>query len=99
MNLIFFRHNIPLNIIGNKCKSVTDEMTNSWNETTLPTILSGYKLEDIFKTGEFGLFYQCLPDKTYHLKGKKCSGGEKKQSKSSRNASATGEKLPIFIIG
>ena len=54
-------------------------MTSSWSETTLPTILSNYKLEDSFNADEFGLFYQCLPDKTYHLKGEKCSG-EKKQS-------------------
>ena len=30
------------------CKSVTNEMTSFWNETTLPTILSNYKLKDIY---------------------------------------------------
>ena len=49
-------------------------MTVPWNETTLPTLLSNYKLEDIFNADEFGLFYQCL--KTYHLSGEKCSGGK-----------------------
>ena len=43
----FFRHNISLKIIGGESKSVTPEMISSWNETTLPTILSNYKLEDI----------------------------------------------------
>ena len=46
---IIFRHNVSLKIIGGECKSVTPEMTSSWSETTLPTILSNYKLEDIFK--------------------------------------------------
>ena len=30
-------------------------MTAPWKETPLPTILSRYKLEDIFNTDEFGL--------------------------------------------
>ena len=77
MNLIFFRHKIFLKVIDGEYKSVTDKMTTSWNETTLPTILSNYKLEDLFNVDEFGLFYQCLTDKTYHLKGKSASKGKK----------------------
>ena len=77
MNLIFFRHNISLKVIGGECKSFKDEMTSSWNETTSPTILPNYKLDDIFDADEFGLFYQCLPDKAHHLKGEKCSEGKK----------------------
>ncbi|XP_063598619.1 tigger transposable element-derived protein 4-like [Penaeus indicus] len=68
---------ISLKTIGGEFKSVTPQMTCSWNETTLPTILSNYKLEDIFNADEFGLFYQCLPDKTYHFTGETCSGGRK----------------------
>ena len=75
--MIIFWHNISLKLIGGECKSVTDKMVSSWNETTLLTIMSNYKLEDIFHADEFGLFYQCLPDKTFHLKREKCSGGKK----------------------
>lgn len=53
---IFFRHNISLKIVGGESKPVTPEMTSSWYETTLPTVLSNYKLEDIFNADEFGLF-------------------------------------------
>ena len=90
-----------MKVIGGESKSVTPEMTSSWNETTLPTILSNYKLEDIFNADEFGLFYQCLPDKTYHLKGEKCSGGKKSKVRFTGMAagSAAGEKLPMFVIG
>ena len=35
-------------------KSCTQQMTTSWRETHLPTILSRYKLEDIFNADEFG---------------------------------------------
>ena len=50
-------------------------MTAAWKETCLPTILSKYELRDIYNADEFGLFDTCLPDKTFHLKGEKCSGG------------------------
>ena len=89
-----------MKIIGGESKSVTKEMTSSWRETTLPTILSNYKLENIFNADEFGLFYQCLPNKTYHLKGEKCSGGKKSKVRLTEMAaaSAVGDKLPMFVI-
>ena len=57
-------------------------------------------MEDIFNADEFGFFYQCLPDKTYHLKGEKCFGGKKSKARLTgmAAASATGEKLPMFVI-
>ena len=44
-------------------------MTGAWKETSMPTILSRYKLKDIYNADDFGLFYQGLPKKTLHLKG------------------------------
>ena len=81
--------------------SGTTEMTRSWNETTLPTLLSTYKLEDIFTADEFGLVYQCLPSKTYHLYGEKCSGGKNSKVRLTgmAAASAAGEKLEMFVLG
>ena len=85
--------------------SVTNEMITSWNETTLPTLLSNYelKLKDVFNADEFALFYQCLPNKTYHFKfkGENWSGGKRSKVKLTGMAagSATWEKLPIFVIG
>ena len=70
-----FRYGVSFKNISGESKSVTEEMTAPWTETTLPTILSRYPLENIFNADEFGLFYQCLPNKTLHLKGEKCSGG------------------------
>ena len=87
--------------ISGKSASVATEMTATWNETTLPTLLSNYKLEDIFNADEFGLFYQCLPPKTYHLSGEKSYGGRNSfvQLTGMMTASATGEKLEMFVIG
>ena len=76
-------------------------MTTPWTETTLPSILSRYSLEKVFNADKFGLFYQCLPNKTLHSKREKCSGG--KHSKihltGLADGNAYGERLPMFVIG
>ena len=76
-------------------------MATSWTKTTLPTILSCYPLENIFNKDEFGLFYQCLPNKTLHLKGEKCSDGKhsKIQLTGLAVGNAYGEGLQMFVIG
>ena len=95
------RNGISFKTISGESSAVTDDMTAPWNETTLPALLSNYKLENIFNADEFGLFYQCLPTKTYHLSGEKCSGGKNSKIRLTgmAAASATGEKLPMFVIG
>ena len=55
-------------MIGGECKSVTEDMTSSWNEITLPTILSNYKMEDIFNADKFGLFCNVTRIKPTKLK-------------------------------
>ena len=87
--------------ISGESASVTTEMTVSGNEATFPILLSNYKLEAIFNADEFGLFYQCLPSKSYHLSGGKYSGGKNSKVRLTgmANASATGEKLEMFAIG
>ncbi|XP_065674129.1 tigger transposable element-derived protein 4-like [Hydra vulgaris] len=95
------RNGIRFKIISGESAAVTNNMTASWNETTLPTLLLNYKLENIFNADEFGLFYQCLPNKTYHLSREKCFGGKNSKVRLTGIAagSATGEKLPMFVIG
>ena len=51
-------------------------MVAPWKEKSLPTLLSLYKLEDIYNADEFGLFYQCMLDKTLAFKSEKCIGGK-----------------------
>ena len=76
-------------------------MVAPWNETTLPTLLSKYDLKDIFNADEFGLFCQCLPNRTHHFKSQTCSGGQNGKVKLTGMAAgnAIGEKLPMFVIG
>ena len=87
--------------IAGESRSVTEDMTAPWSETTLPTILSRYPLENIFNADEFGLFFQCLPNKSLHMKGEKCSGGKHSKVRLTGLAAgnALGERLPMFVIG
>ena len=95
------RYNISFKEVSGESKSVTPEMKAAWKETSLPTILSRYEIKDIYNADEIGLFYQGLPKKTIHLKGEKCSSGKysKVRLTGMAAASATGEKLPMFVIG
>ena len=70
------RHGIVFKTVCGEAKSCTPDMSASWEETTLPTILSNYALRDIFNADEIGrLFYKALPDKSLQLKSEKCVGG------------------------
>ena len=101
-NFVFFcRYDILFKTILGEAKLVTEEMMAPWLGTTLPTILSRHPLENIFNGDEFGLFFQCLPNKTFHFKKDKCSGGKHSKVRLTGMATgnAKGERLPMFVIG
>ena len=54
----------------------------------------------MYNADKFGLFYHCLPNKTFYLKSDKCSGGKHSQIGiiGLVAAYAVGEKLPMFVI-
>ena len=60
--------------ISGQGKSCTPEMIAPWKETSSPTFLSNYGLQNIYNADEFGLFYQMHPEKSLHLKKEKCIG-------------------------
>ena len=69
-------------------------------EKRLPTLLSNYELKDIYNGEESGLFYECLPNKTYQLKSEKCSGGKLSKIRITglAVANSVGDRLPMFVI-
>ena len=81
-------------------RNVTPEIVNAWLEAFPPTLLSNYDLRDICNMDEFGLFYPCLPNKTYQLKSEKCYGGKlsKIHFTGMAAANAIDDKLPMFVI-
>ena len=98
---IFFRHKVTFKSVVGESNSIQPKMAASWFKTTLPTLLSNYKLEDIFIADKFCLFYQCLPNKALHLKSEKCSGGKNSKIRITGLAAANSvcDKLPMFVIG
>ena len=64
------RFNVSFKAIAGEEKSVTPEMTSSWLETYLPTILSRYDLKDIYNADEFGFFIRHFQPRQWSLKEK-----------------------------
>ena len=44
--------------VSGESNACTDEMVAPWEQTTLPTILSKYDLNQIYNANEFGLLYR-----------------------------------------
>ena len=88
------RSNVFFKTVSGEGNSCTAEMTAPWKETTLPTILSKYKLDEIYNADEFGLFFYMQPNKSLNHPSEACTGG--KHSKICLTgmvaANATGDK-------
>ena len=94
------RYNVIFKAVSRDENTVTPEMTASWSDTYLPTILSKYELKDIYNGDEFGLFYQALPDKSLHYKGERCSGGKHSKVRFTGLAAGntTGKNCPCLSL-
>ena len=87
--------------VSGKSKSVTSEMFDRSWETSLPTLSSNYEVKDICNADEFGLFYKCLPNKTYQIKSENSSDGKlsKIHITSLAVANTVEDKWPMFVTG
>ena len=95
------RFNVSFKTVSGESNACTDEMVAPWEQTTLPTILSKYDLNQIYNADEFGLFNRAQPNKSLYLKNKNCGGGKysKLRLTGLTAANTVGEKLPLFVIG
>ena len=55
------RHGVVCKKVAGEDKSVEPSVVSSWQETTLPTLLSKYSPKGIYNADEFGLFFAALP--------------------------------------
>ena len=94
------RFNVSFKTVSGESNACTDEMVAPWEQTTLPTILSKYNLNQIYKADEFSLFYRAQPNKSLHLKNENCVGGKHSKLRlvGLTAANTVGEKLPLFVI-
>ena len=95
------RHGVVCKKVSGEDKAVDAVVVSSWQETTLPTLLSKYSLKDIYNADEFGLFFAALPNVSLHLKGQRCSGGKFSKNRITGLvcSNAEGDKMPLLIIG
>ena len=60
------RYNITFKKICGESAIITSEMTSECTSTILPSLLSQFAPDDLYNADEIGLFYKCLPDKTFY---------------------------------
>ena len=98
--LVEKQFNVSFKTVSGESNACTDGMVTPWEQTTLPTILSKYELNQICNADEFGLFYCAWPNKSLHLKNENCVGSKHTQLHLAglTAANAVGEKLPLFAI-
>ena len=87
--------------VSGESKACTNEMVAPWEQTTLPTILPKYDLNQIYNANEFGLFYRPQPNNSLYLKNENCICGKhsKLHLTGLTAANTVGEKLPLFATG
>ena len=96
------RQSLIYKTICGESGSVTPEMSREWRSNTLTTLLARYSNDDIYNADEIGLFYKCLPNKRYMLKGENASRN-RKESKGwltilvAANMSGTDKLMPLVI--
>lgn len=71
------RNGIVQKAVSGEGADVSEVACDEYRRQILPTLLEGYKPDDVFNADETGLFFKCLPDKTLAFKGEKCQGGKK----------------------
>lgn len=95
------RHDLSFKKVTGESKSVNLDVCNRWTED-LPTLLEGYDPENIYNADETGLFFKCLPDKTFTFREDDCHGGKQSRERLTllHCANMTGtDKLPLLVIG
>ena len=70
------RFNVSFKTVSGESNVCTDKMVTPWEQTSLPTILPKYDLNQIYNAHEIGLFYRVKPNRSLHLKNKNCIGGK-----------------------
>ncbi|XP_066146779.1 tigger transposable element-derived protein 6-like [Euwallacea fornicatus] len=65
------RHNISFKSISGESADVNPQDVSEFLQK-LPSLLLGYRPQDIYNADESGLYFRALPDKTLALKSEKC---------------------------
>ena len=93
------RFNVSLKTVSGERNICTHEMVTPWEQTTSPTIMCKYDLNQIYNADKLGLFYRAQPNKSLNLKNENCVGSKHSKLRlvGLTAANTVGEKL--FVIG
>ena len=69
------RHNFAFHVICGEAADISPVTIDDWKQQ-IPSIINGYKLDNICNCDETGLFYRALPDKTLAIKDQECREGK-----------------------
>ncbi|GFT18925.1 tigger transposable element-derived protein 6 [Trichonephila clavipes] len=95
------RNGIVFKKMCRESSSVDINVCSKW-QNSLSDLIKEYEPRNIFNTDETGLFFKCLPEKTFTFKKEKCHGG--KHSKERLTILLTvnmdgSEKITPLVIG
>ncbi|XP_049799604.1 tigger transposable element-derived protein 4-like [Schistocerca nitens] len=65
-------HGVVYKLECGDSKSVDEPTVAQWIQT-LPNLIQGYKLRDIYNADETGMFFNLMPDKTFTFRGENCT--------------------------
>ncbi|GFU78576.1 uncharacterized protein TNCV_2301881 [Trichonephila clavipes] len=77
------RNGIVFKKMCGESSSVDINVCSKW-QNSLSDLKKEYEPRNIFNTDETGLFFKCLPEKTFTFKKEKCHGGKHSKESSSR---------------
>ena len=75
------RHDLSFKTIIGEKGDVNMDTTQTWLKDVFPTLIEGYKSNDIYNADETGLFYQLLPNKTLARAGDECAGNKRSKQR------------------
>lgn len=96
------RHNVIYRTLSGESADVNTVDCTVWQTVTLPKLIQTYNPDNVFNLDETGLFFKCLPNKTWTFKNDDCFGGKHSKERVTVllccNWSGT-EKLKPLVIG
>jgi DDE superfamily endonuclease/Tc5 transposase DNA-binding domain len=96
------RHGISRLSMSGESADADMERADDFLKNTLPGLLENYSPDDIYNADETGLYFKCLPDKTYTFRSEKCHGGKKSKERLTvmvcTNMFGT-DKVKLLVIG
>ena len=96
------RNGLSFKTASGESGAVNIEDAQRFKSDTLPMLIANYSPQDVFNMDETGLFFKCVPNKTYYFKSDKCHGGKYSKERITIAVATNmdgSEKLELLVIG